>query len=162
MLKIKISMIVPDNLFRNMLHVLTQQTPPRSKKYSQHPITHNSSKNQCHHCGLRTTTTKHWGKVDRAARHELVRDGFVDTEDLSFQNIDAVQAEHFPHRTVCNIQRNIKDFSGAFDLEEGLIRARQGNTCLLFYSLICLCARLTSSRICCPRHCPYRRLHPCR
>ena len=37
--KIKISMIVPDILFRNMLHVLSQQTPPPSKKYSQQHIT---------------------------------------------------------------------------------------------------------------------------
>jgi len=49
--KIKISMIVTDILFCNMLHVLTQQTPPHSKKYSQHHITHNSSQNQYHHCG---------------------------------------------------------------------------------------------------------------
>jgi hypothetical protein len=32
-------MIVPDILFRNMLHVLSQQTPPPSKKYSQQHIT---------------------------------------------------------------------------------------------------------------------------
>jgi len=39
---------------------------------------------------LRTATTKHWGKVDPAALHELVREGFVDIEDLSYENIDAV------------------------------------------------------------------------
>ena len=82
---------------------------------------------------LRTATTKHWGKVDRAALHELVRKGFVDIEDLSYENIDAVQAEYFPHRTVRNFRRNFKDFSSAFDLEEGLIGARCGNSCLIFY-----------------------------
>jgi hypothetical protein len=81
---------------------------------------------------LQTTTTKHWGKVDKAALHELVSDGIVDIEDLSYQNIDTVHAEHFPHRTVCNFRRNFKDFSGAFDLEEGLIGARRGNSCLYF------------------------------
>ena len=73
---------------------------------------------------LRTTTTKHWGKVDRVALHELVREGFVDIEDLSYENINAVQAEYFPHRTVHNFRHNFKDFSSAFDLEEGLIGAR--------------------------------------
>ena len=81
---------------------------------------------------LRTATTKHWGKVDKAALHELVRDGIVDIENLSYLNIDAVQAEYFPHRTVRNFRCNFKDFSGAFDLEEGLIGARRGNTCLYF------------------------------
>ena len=60
---------------------------------------------------LRTVTTKNWGKVDRAALHELVREGFVDIEDLSYENIVAVQAEYFPHRTVHNFRRNFKDFS---------------------------------------------------
>ena len=82
---------------------------------------------------LRTATTKHWGKVDRAVLHELVREGFVDIKDLSYENIDAVQAEYFPHRTVRNFRRNFKDFSSAFDLEEGLIGARRGNSCLIFY-----------------------------
>jgi hypothetical protein len=84
---------------------------------------------------LRTaTTTKHWGKVDRVALHDLFTDGFVDIEDLLYQNIDTVQAQYFPHRTVRNFWRNFKDFSCAFDLEEGLIGAKRGNTCLLFYS----------------------------
>jgi hypothetical protein len=73
-----------------------------------------------------TATTKHWGKVDRAALHDLVRDGSVDIEDLSYANIDAVQAQYFPHRTVRNLWRNFKDFSSGFDLEEGLIGARRG------------------------------------
>jgi hypothetical protein len=73
-----------------------------------------------------TITTKHWGKVDRVALHDLVRDGSVDIEDLLYQNIDAVQAQYFPHRTVRNFRRNFKDFSGAFDLKEGLIGARRG------------------------------------
>jgi len=73
---------------------------------------------------LQTATTKHWGKVDRAALHKLVHEGFVNIEDLSYENIDAVQAEYFPHRTVRNFRRNFKDFSSAFDLEEGLIGAR--------------------------------------
>jgi hypothetical protein len=37
-----------------------------------------------------TITTKHWGKVYRVALHDLVRDGSVDIEDLSYENIDAV------------------------------------------------------------------------
>ncbi len=75
---------------------------------------------------LRTTFTKHWGKFDRAALNDLVRDGSVDIEDLSYENIDAVQAEYFPHQTVRNFRRNFKDFCGAFDLKEGLIGARRG------------------------------------
>ena len=81
---------------------------------------------------LQTTTTKHWGKVVKAALHKLVRDGIVDTEDLSYQKIDAVQAEFFPHQTVRNFWSNFKDFSGAFNLKEGLIGARGSNTCLYF------------------------------
>jgi hypothetical protein len=73
---------------------------------------------------LQTTTTKHWGKVVKAALHELVSDGIVDIEDLSYQKIDAIQAEKFLHQTVHNFRSNFKDFSGAFDLEEGLIGAR--------------------------------------
>ncbi len=67
-----------------------------------------------------TITTKHWGKVDRVALHNLVHDGSGDIEDLSYAIIDAVQAQYFPHRTVRNFRRNFKDFSGAFDLEEGV------------------------------------------
>jgi hypothetical protein len=66
------------------------------------------------------------GKVDRAALHDLVLDGSVNISNHSYTNIDAVQAEYFPHRTVRNFWRNFKDFSGAFDLEEGLIGARRG------------------------------------
>ena len=74
---------------------------------------------------LRTITTKHWGKVDRAALHNIVLEGHIDIEDLSYyENIDAIQAEYFPHRIVRNFRRNFKDFSGAFDLKEGLIGAR--------------------------------------
>ena len=70
-----------------------------------------------------TISTKHWGKVDRAALHDLVHDGSVDISNHTYANIDAVQAEYFPHRTVRNFRRNFKDFSSAFDLEEGLIGA---------------------------------------
>ena len=120
-------MIVPDNLFRNMLLLLTQQTKKKSPQ--NHILTQFNPKPMP---SLRTATTKHWGKVDKAALHELVREGIVDIEDISYLNIDAVQAEYFPHRTVRNFRRNFKDFSGAFDLEEGLIGARRGNTCLYF------------------------------
>jgi hypothetical protein len=75
-----------------------------------------------------TISTKHWGKVDRAALHDLVLDGSVDITNHTYANIDAVQAEYFPHRTVRNFRRNFKDFSGAFDLEEGLAGARRGMT----------------------------------
>ena len=80
---------------------------------------------------LRTAmTTKHRGKVDRVALHDL------SLTASSTSNIDAAQAQYFLHRTVRNFRRNFKDFSGAFDLEEGLFGARGGNTCLLFYLLI--------------------------
>ena len=84
-----------------------------------------------------TITTKHWGKVDRVALHDLVRDGSVDIKDLLYVNIDAVQAQYFPHRTMRNFWRNFKDFSSAFDLEEGLIGARRGAKRTKYY----LCSR---------------------
>ncbi len=70
-------------------------------------------------------STRNWGKVDRAALRKLVLDGNVDIEDLSYQNIDAVQERYFPHRTVRNCWRNFKDYSGAFDLERELSGARR-------------------------------------
>ena len=70
-------------------------------------------------------TTKHWGKVDRAALRKLVLDGNVDIENLSYENIDAIQEQYFPHRTVRNFWRNFKDYSSAFDLERELSGARR-------------------------------------
>jgi hypothetical protein len=86
-----------------------------------------------------TKMTKQWGKVDKAALHQLIVDGDADIEDLSFENIDAVHARYFPHRQQCNFRRNFKDFASAFDLEQALAGARrqaaeQGElrVCLLF------------------------------
>jgi hypothetical protein len=72
-----------------------------------------------------TKTTKQWGKVDKAALHELIVDWDVDIEDLSFDNIDAVQARYFPHRQQRNFRCNFKDFASAFDLEQALSGARR-------------------------------------
>jgi hypothetical protein len=70
-------------------------------------------------------TTKQWGKVDKSALHQLIVDGDVDIEDLSFENIDAVHARYFPHRQQRNFRRNFKDFASAFDLERALSGARR-------------------------------------
>ena len=69
---------------------------------------------------------KKWGKKDEEILFNHIRTGAVDIEDLSYENIDAVQAQYFPHRTVRNFRRNFKDFSSAFDLEEILSGARRG------------------------------------
>jgi hypothetical protein len=69
-------------------------------------------------------STRNWGKVDRAALRKLVLDGNVDIKDLSYENIDAIQEQCFPHRTVRNFWRNFKDYSGAFNLERELINTR--------------------------------------
>ena len=90
------------------------------------PSTHNTIFHPKQMLSPPTISTKHWGKVDRAALHDLVFDGSVDITNHTYANIDAVQAEYFPHRTVRNFRRNFKDFSGAFDLKEGLIGARRG------------------------------------
>ena len=68
---------------------------------------------------------KQWGKVDKTSLHQLVVNGNVDIEDLSFENIDAVQARYFPHRQQRNFRRNFKDFAAAFDLEQALSGARR-------------------------------------
>jgi len=70
-------------------------------------------------------TTKQWGKVDESALHQLIVDGNVDIEDLSFKNTDAVQARYFPHWQKRNFRRNFKDFASAFDLERALSGARR-------------------------------------
>ncbi len=41
---------------------------------------------------------KQWGKVDKSALHQLIVDGDVGIEDLSFENIDTVHARYFPHQ----------------------------------------------------------------
>jgi hypothetical protein len=69
-------------------------------------------------------TTKHWGKVDKAALHRLAIDGNVDIKDLSYENIHTVQEQYFSHRTVCNFWCNFNDFSDAFNLEQKLSGAR--------------------------------------
>ena len=70
---------------------------------------------------------KPWGKVDRAALHELVVDGVFDIEDTSFENIDNVRERLFPHRELRNFWRNFANFSQAFDLNAVLEGARRAN-----------------------------------
>ena len=36
---------------------------------------------------------KKWGKVDKAALHDLIDDGTVDVNDLSARTIDAIREE---------------------------------------------------------------------
>jgi hypothetical protein len=43
------------------------------------------------------TRVKPWGKVDKAALHKLVVDGHVDIEDLTFDDINRVREQYFPH-----------------------------------------------------------------
>jgi len=71
-----------------------------------------------------TKTTKQWGKVDKSYLHQLIVDGKVDIEDLSFENIDDVNALYFPHRQRRNFRRNFKDFASSFDLDQALSGAR--------------------------------------
>ena len=71
------------------------------------------------------TRVKPWGKVDKAALHKLVVDGHVDIEDLTFDNIDRVREQYFPHRDRINFRRNFASFASSFDLEEGLEGARR-------------------------------------
>ncbi len=85
-------------------------------------------------------TTKQWGKVDKAALHELIVDGDVDIEDLSFNNIDAVHGRYFPHRQQRNFQHNFKDFASAFNLEQalsGASRQAAGQGKLRVCSFVC-------------------------
>jgi len=73
-------------------------------------------------------STKQWGKVDKSALHQLIVNGDVDIEDLSFENIDAVHARYFPRRQQRNFRRNFKDFASAFDLKRALSGARRQAT----------------------------------
>jgi len=70
---------------------------------------------------------KPWGKVDKAALHKLIVDGIFDIEDTSFENIDNIRKQFFPHRELHNFRRNFADFSQAFDLNAGLEGARWAN-----------------------------------
>jgi hypothetical protein len=70
-------------------------------------------------------TTKQLGKVDKAALHKFVVDGYVNIKDLPMENIDSSQAQYFSECTQHNFRPNFKDFTAAFDLELGLARARQ-------------------------------------
>ncbi len=72
------------------------------------------------------TRVKPWGKVDKAALHKLVVDGHIDIEDLSFENIDRVRKQYFPHRDRVNFRRNFASFAAGFDLNEALKGARRG------------------------------------
>ncbi len=71
-----------------------------------------------------TKTTKQWGKVNKSYLHQLIVDGKVDIEDLSFENIDDVNALYFPHRQRRNFRCNFKDFASSFDLDQELSGAR--------------------------------------
>jgi hypothetical protein len=71
------------------------------------------------------TRVKPWGKVDKAALHKLVVDGHVDIEDLTFDNIDRVREQYFPHRDRINFRRNFASFATSFDLEAGVEGARR-------------------------------------
>ncbi len=75
-----------------------------------------------------TTKTKNWGQSDKDHLTDLIQAGLVDIEDLSLENIEAVQQEHFRHRSVKNLWRNVKDFSTAFDLEAeySIVRRNEG------------------------------------
>ena len=66
-----------------------------------------------------TKKTKQWGKADKAALANLIRDGEVDiskTEDIDY--IDKVREEFFTHRERRNFHRNFRDFSAAWATEE--------------------------------------------
>jgi hypothetical protein len=72
-----------------------------------------------------TPTKRNWGKADRAFLLQLIVDGEVDIEDLSYENIDAVQERWFGHRQKRNFRRNFKDYAASFDLERAVAGARR-------------------------------------
>ena len=70
---------------------------------------------------------KPWGKVDKAALHKLVADDLVDIENTSFENIDNVREQFFPHRELRNFRRNFANLSQAFDLNAALEGDQRAN-----------------------------------
>ncbi len=66
------------------------------------------------------TTVGPWGKVEKAALHKLVVDGHVDIEDLSFESIDRVRAQYFPHRDRKNFRSNFATWARRAIKEAGL------------------------------------------
>ena len=89
---------------------------------------------------------KYWGKVDRAALHDLIKDGSVDITKLNSKYIDTVQAQYFGHRDKKNFRRNFRDFAAANALESEYsgARRRQGEF-LYYYQLINYLILLTPS-----------------
>jgi hypothetical protein len=104
----------------------------RRERAKKQATTHNNTPHKKHILAAHTivsisppmadtdTRVKPWGKVNKAALHKLVVDGQVDIEDLSYENIDRVRAQYFPHHDRVNFRRNFATFASSFDLEQGL------------------------------------------
>ena len=54
---------------------------------------------------------KKWGKVDKAALHNLINDRLVDINDMSTKSIDSIHAQYFPHREHRNFCCNFRYFA---------------------------------------------------
>jgi hypothetical protein len=74
---------------------------------------------------LSNSTSKQWGKVDKAFLPKLLVDGNINIKGLSTENINSVHAEYFTHRTQCKFWRNFKNFAAAHNLKLGLAGERQ-------------------------------------
>jgi hypothetical protein len=70
-------------------------------------------------------TVKKWGKVDRIALTDLIKEGEVDITNLTSAYIDKVNSDFFPHRDKRNFRRNYRDFVAAWDLEAEYSGARR-------------------------------------
>jgi hypothetical protein len=70
-------------------------------------------------------TVKKWGKVDRIALTDLIKEGEVDITNLTTAYIDKVNSDFFPHRDKRNFRRNYRDFAAAWDLEAEYSGARR-------------------------------------
>ena len=66
---------------------------------------------------LADTKPKKWGKVDKAALHNLINDRLVDINDPSTKSIDAIHAQYFHHREQRNFFRNFLNFAAGNALE---------------------------------------------
>ena len=81
--------------------------------------------------------TSNQGNVKKAALHRLLINGNFDIEDLVYEDINFIQEQYFPHRTVHNFWCNFKNLSGTFNLEQDLSGAwyadeAPGKMCCLF------------------------------